>query len=384
MRLFVYMLLLILNFLILQDLHAGNEREEDAEEIAKELKSTKKRLEEEDKFRRKVMSSLYGINSRVKKMSERKTELTNKMLSTKSEVSSLARQIAQLEKKIVSQRSRLSKYLRAAYVMRGQSSIQALLEADSLKDFDRTLSFLKFYAERDYKAIQEYRINVKLLQAKRENLNQEVQNLVSLKTKVQKQEENLTSEQDSKMNLLAKLRAERKKQISRMKKLRKKGQEIESEVFGSDVLELLEVSIYEKKGQIQPPVIGPIVQGFGLIKDEEYRFKIAHKGLFFNVPVGSEVRSIFKGKVVFADFLEGFGKAVLLDHGDHYYSIYSYNSDIKVSLGEKVQEGQVVALSGSGSQHFGKGLYLEIRHFSEAIDPLPWLKANPDFQARSL
>lgn len=358
--------------------------EEKAEKIANELQTTKRRLETEDKFRRRVMSSLYSVNQRVKKMSEKKTELTNRMFSTNAEINSLARQIAQLEKKIGSQRAKVARYLRAAYSVKGQSSLQALIETDSLKEFDRTLKFLKIFADRDYRAILEFRENLKLLTAKRTELANEVQNLVQLKSNLQSQEQKLTSEQDSKMKLLAKLRAERQKQITKMKKLRKRGEKIESELFGAEVIELLGVSIYEKKGQILPPVMGPVVQGFGLIKDQEYKFKIAHKGIFFQVPENSEVRSIFKGKVVFAGDLPGYGMAVLVDHGDHYYTVYSYNEVLKVKMGDRVDEGQVIAMSGLGSQHFGRGIYMELRHFSDAIDPLPWLKMNTDFQASSL
>ncbi len=358
--------------------------EKKAAVIVKELESTKHKLADEDMFRRKVMGSLYGINKRMKSMAKKKTELTDHMLSAKSEVSNLARQIAILELKIKDQRHRVAKYIRTAYALRGRSSIQVLLESNSVRDLDRSLRFLKLFTDRDYKVIREYQSNIQLLLVKREVLNKQVEKLIVLKNKVQTQENGLTREQDSKMKLLGKLREERKRQIAKMESLRVKSKTVNPEVYGAEVLEMLEVSIYEKKGNILPPVSGPIVQEFGLIEDEEYRFKIPHKGLYFRVPEGAEVRSIFKGRVAFAGPLPGYGKAIVLDHGDNYYSVYSFNREVKVVMGDKVKEGDVLALSGTGSQHFGPGVYLEIRHFSDAVDPLPWLKINSDLRASSL
>ena len=358
--------------------------EKKAQVIVKELTSTKHKLADEDLFRRKVMGSLYGINKRMKTMAKKKSELTDHMLSAKAEVTNLARQIALLEIKIKGQRHRVAKYIRTAYALRGKSSLHVLLESDSVRDLDRSLRFLKLFTDRDYKVIREYQSNMQLLLAKREVLNKQVEKLIVLKNKVQTQEKGLTREQDTKMQLLGKLREERKRQIAKMETLRVKSKKMDGEVFGAEVLEMLEVSIYEKKGQILPPVSGPIVQEFGLIEDDEYRFKIPHKGLYFRVAEGAEVRSIFKGKVAFAGPLPGYGKAIVLDHGDNYYSVYSFNREVKVVMGNKIKEGEVLALSGEGSQHFGPGIYLEIRHFSDAVDPLPWLKMNSDLRASSL
>lgn len=377
------MLLLILICILSSGLAiAGSE--EKVEGLVKEIKVTQKKLAHEDKFRRKVMGSLYGINQKMKKITEKKSELTDQMLGARREVSLLAQQIVRLEEKIEGQKVKISKYIRAAYALRGRSTVQALLESESLRDFDRTLHFLKIFADRDYKVIQEYKSNIKTLQAKREKMNAEVQNLVQIRSDIQKQESHLTEQQDSKIKLLNRLRAERKKQLERIKSLRVKSQDLEGEIFGSDILEMLEASVYEKKGQLQPPVQGAVVQGFGIITDEDYQFSISHKGIHFGVPPGSEVRAIYRGKVAFAGFLPGYGPSVLVDHGDHYYSVYSFNQRLKVKRGDRVSEGTVIALSGEGSPHFGVGTYFEMRHFSDAIDPMPWLNLAPELRASSL
>ena len=75
-----------------------------------------------------------------------------------------------------------------------------------------------------------------------------------------------------------------------------------------------------------------------------------------------------------ATLLPNFGRTVILDHGDSYYSVYAFVSQLKVHEGDQVREGDVLAVSGSYSPLFGPGLYFEIRHFTDAIDPKPWIK----------
>jgi len=80
----------------------------------------------------------------------------------------------------------------------------------------------------------------------------------------------------------------------------------------------------------------------------------------------STVKSVFDGKVAYVGPIPGFGQTVILDHGNHYYSVYSYNLETKVFQGEKVFKGQTLALSGNQ-------LYFELRHYSNAIDPEKWI-----------
>src|SRR5690606_8683854 len=86
-----------------------------------------------------------------------------------------------------------------------------------------------------------------------------------------------------------------------------------------------------------------------------------------------EAKAVAKGKVVYIDRSRESGNTIIIDHGDHYYSVYSYVDDPAVKLDEEVQEGQVLAKSVHNHPFFGEGLYFEMRHFSEPIDPAKWL-----------
>ena len=77
--------------------------------------------------------------------------------------------------------------------------------------------------------------------------------------------------------------------------------------------------------------------------------------------------------MAYADWLQGYGLMLILDHGNSYYSIYGHASKIVVSKGAKIKRGQVIAVAGKGNVTGRDGIYFELRHHGEAVDPLAWL-----------
>ncbi len=98
------------------------------------------------------------------------------------------------------------------------------------------------------------------------------------------------------------------------------------------------------------------------------------KGVFLSAPPGREVRAVFRGRVAYADWLPGFGLLLILEHGDGYMSLYGYNQSLYPAVGDWVEAGQTVALSGNSGGAPEPGVYFEIRQHGEARDPLAWLK----------
>lgn len=98
------------------------------------------------------------------------------------------------------------------------------------------------------------------------------------------------------------------------------------------------------------------------------------KGVFLAAPAGREVRAVFRGRVAYADWLPGFGLLLILEHGDGYMSLYAHNQSLYPAVGEWVEAGQTIALSGNTGGTPEPGLYFEIRQHGQPRDPLAWLK----------
>lgn len=122
-------------------------------------------------------------------------------------------------------------------------------------------------------------------------------------------------------------------------------------------------------GQALWPVHGRIEHRFG----EQLQGELRWKGLVINAPEGTEVKAIADGRVLMADWLQGYGLVVVIEHGKGDMSLYGYNQSALVSVGSQVRAGQPVALVGTSGGRGTPSLYFEIRRQGQAVNPLPWL-----------
>jgi septal ring factor EnvC (AmiA/AmiB activator) len=130
-------------------------------------------------------------------------------------------------------------------------------------------------------------------------------------------------------------------------------------------------SVFEQlKGRLQMPVRGELVGRFGSPRSDS---GASWRGLFIQAPTGREVKAVAPGRVVFADWLRGFGNLLILDHGDGFMSLYGNNETLIGRIGEPVRGGDTVAIVGASGGNTVSGLYFELRHQGRPFDPLGWL-----------
>lgn len=129
----------------------------------------------------------------------------------------------------------------------------------------------------------------------------------------------------------------------------------------------------QQKGRLEWPVNGNLRVGFGTSRNAELGTLLESNGLEIAAAVGSPVKSIWGGKVLFASPFKGYGKLMIIDHGEKYYSLYAHVSHFEKQTGEQVAAGETIAHTGFEGRDF---LYFEIRSSGKPFDPLPWLKTR--------
>jgi len=127
------------------------------------------------------------------------------------------------------------------------------------------------------------------------------------------------------------------------------------------------------KGKLPSPVKGEIVTFYGKEKLPRFNTFILHNGIRIKAPYGSEIRSIYHGKVIYSDWFKGYGNIIIIDHGDSYYSLSCHASRLFKEVGNMVKQGEVIGLVGDTGSLYGSGLYFEIRHGGKSVNPLNWL-----------
>jgi septal ring factor EnvC (AmiA/AmiB activator) len=123
------------------------------------------------------------------------------------------------------------------------------------------------------------------------------------------------------------------------------------------------------KGSLRLPVKGELVARFGSKRGDGPSWK----GLFIKATEGAEIKAIAAGKVVFAEWLRGFGNMIIVDHGGQYLSIYGNNQAVLKHPGDAVKAGDTIASAGNSGGNEESGLYFELRHQGRVFDPLSWV-----------
>lgn len=140
-----------------------------------------------------------------------------------------------------------------------------------------------------------------------------------------------------------------------------------------ETVEVAAVAEVVKRGTKSKPTYMYPVTNWNLTSNFGYRWGRLHAGADVGVPIGTTVRASRAGQVITAGWVGGYGNCVIIDHGDGVSTRYGHLSEVTVSVGQYVDQGQQVALSGNTGRSTGPHLHFEIRINGEAVDPLPYL-----------
>ena len=124
------------------------------------------------------------------------------------------------------------------------------------------------------------------------------------------------------------------------------------------------------RGRLGAPVSGSVAARFGSRRGEGPTWK----GMFIKAAEGAEVRAVAQGRVVYSDWMRGFGNLIIIDHGGEYLSIYGNNQSLLKRAGDMVRPGEAIASAGNTGGNEESGLYFELRHRGKAFDPASWVK----------
>jgi len=125
------------------------------------------------------------------------------------------------------------------------------------------------------------------------------------------------------------------------------------------------------KGSLRLPVRGELAGRFGTPNPEG---GVSTKGVFIRAPEGEQVRAVGSGRVVYSDWMRGFGNLLIVDHSEAFMSIYGNNESLLKRTGDTVILGEPLATVGHSGGNEQTGLYFELRHLGRPFDPLRWVK----------
>jgi len=301
-------------------------------------------------------------------------ELEQKIASTQAAVQDLAQRIRILE-------AFLSRRLVALYKISRLGAMQLLLPADSVVGalkrqaaIERILS----YDEQSRQTMAAHYAGLQELQAQLMS-HQEAKRLRV--AEYERQTAAVYRERSHREALLARIRSQQEIQRSTIESLKEAARELEREIqslsrrFEGEVLRTPASSkpLASMKGLLIFPVKGKILNSYGPYRYPRLNIQAFRNGIDIAAERGEPVRAVYAGTVLYASWFRAYGNIVVIDHGDHYYTVYAHLEDVFKSVDHKVEAGDVIATVGDSGAMGATGLYFELRHHDRPLDPIDWL-----------
>ncbi len=303
---------------------------------------------------RKILSSIFDINKKLKKLEKEKSVLDENKQTLRTSIQNLSEQVLALEELIHGQQQAIKLKLKSLLKFKNENYLRVLLSSQGTAELERNIRILSMYASHDVTAIRNYlKLNKDLIRQK-QKLTFRLEKLTSVEKNILQNENELNLQNDKKTFILSVIRKSKKSHLSQW--------------MGSSLISV--------KGQLSLPSSDKLKRPFGYYNDSEFKLTLLNKGWLFQHSENSKVFSVYDGTVSFVGNVPGYGQTIIIDHGDHYYSVYGNAHEIQIKEGDLIKSRQLIATAGNSSAEEGAGLYFELRHFSEPMNPQLWLKGQ--------
>ncbi|MFP4213214.1 MAG: murein hydrolase activator EnvC family protein [Desulfohalobiaceae bacterium] len=332
------------------------ERRQDLEQGEQDLQSLSQK-------ERQAYQDLARVEERIKGLEARLQEQEQRLQQSKARQQELQQEHKRLEQNVDHARQNLMRLIEAYWPAYVYSRSFDPSRWESFHEASRDMTWL----EEIYSLLQD---KAKELAKEQQELEQSLARQKELRMQVSAQVEEIRSTQQDflqeRMDFLRQVQKIRARKLAKEEQL----QEIQNTVSKLEQrVKLLESrDIEELKGHLPWPASGEQVQSF-----EAQGGDSADKGIGLALQEGQEVRAVCWGKVVFSDTLRGYGKVVIVFHGQEYYTLYAFLSQSLVNVGQDVEKGEPVGQAGYYPRIDGPGLYFELRAGQKPVNPEPWL-----------
>ena len=305
----------------------------------------------------------------------RETEASRKSETARLNALQTARTRSRAE--LSARREELQQAVRAAYLLGKQDYLKLLLSQDDPARVSRILIYYRYLAQARATRIEGLDTALARLNNLERQIDERIQRLAVVSAQQLEQKQALEATRAQRRQLLAQLNEQvrdRSQEIERLKgdevRIGRLVRALREELARTPALEPPPVKTVQP-GRWQLPVRGQITARFGAPKKVG---DLRWRGIFLAVPEGQEVKAVTRGRVVYADWLRGFGLLLVLDHGSGLMTLYGHNQSLYKSVGDRIEAGESIAASGNSGGPAQPGLYFEVREHGEPRNPLDWCK----------
>ena len=350
----------------------SDDAEQELAELQEELKARQQALQGSKADAQELQSVLEQSEKDIGDVARRLNNTKTALAENRDQQQGLKSRRDELEQAIAQQQELLGGQLRTAFISGNYDYAKMVFYQEDAARFERVLTYYRYLNEARQKEITQFKVSVTELEQVNAELQAKAQELTALLSDQERQQNELVARQQDRQQTLVKLRSKIASEESRIAQLREAEQAlveaIERAQRASRVPQEL-TGLSSEKGKLLKPASGTLRRLFGKRRQGQVRWK----GIMIDGREGSSVKAIAHGRVIYSDWLRGFGLVTIIEHGDGYMSVYGHNQALLRSAGDAVAKGETVALLGQSGGQSSPNLYFEIRHKGKALNPLQWL-----------
>ncbi len=346
------------------------------EDLKEEIADIDEWLADAEEDRSSLEQQLSGLEQDIGRLTRERRELRQQAREQQQRLTELGEEEAELTRVLESQRDSLKKQIRAAWMEGDAPAVKVLLNEIDPDKIARTMTYYEYLSRDTIDRLEAFAANLRQLKETQKQVKAGRMRLAKLEENVADRQQKLSSSKKEREQTLAALKTDISNRLSereeleedrkRLEKLLREVEEAianiptpnESDPFGS------------LKNKLPWPAEGKVVSSFG---DSYASGKLKHNGLLINTAEEGNVRAVHYGRVVFANWLRGFGLITILDHGDGYMTLYGHSSSLFTSPGDWVEAGEAIAQAGRTGGTNDPAVYFEVRHNGKPDNPRRWL-----------
>jgi murein hydrolase activator len=365
---------------------------------------------------REEETSLMDAVDRAEKQVNRKRQL---ILATERDLGALEEQIRtegvqleDLEARLEMNAAYAGRRVRALHQLNTLGTLPVLANAESWIDFLKRKSALSRVIEADRHLLDQLAADHRRQKALLVKLSQRRSERGQLEAQLRRELADLTVRLDERSELLAQIQSEASLQADLIEGLRASAEALDTAISRmaapetttpvpetgpgrepatatddasaeAGPLEITRRPFIQLKGLLNLPVNGKIVSSYGHYRDAEFDVMNFRSGVLIRADRGEPIHAVANGTTLFADWFKGYGNMLILDHGDHYYTVYAHLEALFKARGDSVDADEVIATVGETATPAGPGLHFEVRHYGKPVDPLAWLRTTDTGRAAS-
>jgi len=354
-------------------------KEQELEVVREKISDLKKNMDRSARDRDRLTGELQKAEVAIAEKRLRLKDIERERAYSGKRLGELDAAIAEREAELELESDHLSAQVRAAYMSGSQEKIKLLLNQRDPAMLGRMMAYYRYF--NDYRADNIGAVTAKLreLAALHSEVAAEEARLADLARTRKAELEKLAAVQQERQTLLAALQDRMAAEGREIERLAAQEQDLarliaELTSILSDYPITSEQPFSEYRGRLTWPVAGTLLRDFG---QPRVGGQLKWNGVVLAAPRGREVRSVYHGRVAFADWLAGMGLLVIVDHGEGYMTLYGYNETILKNAGDWVAPGDVIATVGDSGGQAEPGLYFEIRQGTKPMNPRRWVTRRP-------